>query len=244
MNNTEPYFVTLDDDPSVSVILEKSLGVSSQSFSSSKGLKEIAQKNAPLAVFVDIFLGSEESGLDVINTLKKNWPYSPVIVVTADGSEKMLEKAFQMGADDYVRKPLRATEIRQRFQIRVQDAQERSGQVSLSYGDIELDVRHRTLMGPLGRSFLAPVESLMLAQLIKARGSLVQKETLKREAWGLNHVTDNAYYRKLFELRRGLAGVSKTVEIQSAYRAGLQLRFAEDASLGATVIDMKRGTVN
>lgn len=222
--NNNLFIVTLDDDPSVSRLLEKATGLRSVSFSSGRELCAVADKYNPLAAFVDIHLGVEENGLDVITTLRSKWPYCPVIVVTGDPKDEALEQAFKMGADDFVLKPIRAKEIQSRFQTRLTQLQERAGQVSLRVGDLTLDTAHRTVTGPLGRHFLAPVETLILAQLIKARGTVVPKEVLKREAWGLVQVSDNAFYRKLFELRRALKGVTNAVKIQSVYRSGLSLK--------------------
>jgi DNA-binding winged helix-turn-helix (wHTH) protein len=75
----------------------------------------------------------------------------------------------------------------------------------------------------MGREFLPPIESLMLATLLAARGTVVPKETLKHEAWGLNAVSDNAFHRKLFELRRAVQSVSKDVSIRSLYGRGIVL---------------------
>lgn len=231
LNN--PFIVTLDDDPSVSRLLEKATGLRSVNFTTGRELCAVAEKMSPLAAFVDIHLGTEENGLEVITTLRQKWPYCPVIVVTADPKDEALESAFKMGADDFVLKPIRPKEIQTRFQTRLTQLQEKANNHSLMVGDLTLDTAHRTVTGPLGRHFLAPVETLILAQLIKAKGTVVPKEVLKREAWGLIQVSDNAFYRKLFELRRALKGVTTGVRIQSVYRSGLSLKTNSPASVAS-----------
>jgi DNA-binding response OmpR family regulator len=52
------------------------------------------------------------SGLEVVGMVK-NGPYrrTPVIVLSSMGQEKIVEEAFEMGADDYVTKPFSLTEL-------------------------------------------------------------------------------------------------------------------------------------
>lgn len=217
------YIITLDDDPTVSLLLEKATSIKSVAFSSPRELCNVAEKYNPLAAFIDIHLGVDESGLDIIPTLRSKWPYCPLIVVTADPNDDTLVQAFKQGADDFVQKPIKPAEVAARFQTRLTELQDRAAKMALAIGDVTLDTAHRLVTGPLGRQFLAPVETLILAHLIKSRGTVVPKEVIKREAWGPVRVSDNAFYRKLFELRRALEGVSKTVKIQSVYGTGLSL---------------------
>lgn len=218
-----PFIVTLDDDPSVSRLLEKATGLKSMSFSSLRELCNVAGQYNPLAAFIDIHLGIDENGLDCIPTLRAKWPYCPLIVITSDPNDDAVVEAFKQGADDFLLKPIKPKEVHARFQTRLSDLQTRAAKMALNAGDVVLDTAHRVVTGPLGKQFLAPVETLILAQLIKARGTVVPKEVLKREAWGPVRVSDNAFYRKLFELRRALEGVTTSVKIQSVYGAGLSL---------------------
>lgn len=217
------YIFTLDDDPSVSRILEKATGFKSLNCSSTKDLSRFVDRYTPVAAFIDIHLGIEDNGLDVIPKLRAKWPYSPLIVITSDLQDESLVEAFKQGADDYLLKPIKPKEVQIRFQTRLADLQNRAARTILNTGDISLDTAHRVVNGPLGRQFLAPIETLILAHLIKSQGTIVSKEVIKREAWGPVRVSDNAYYRKLFELRKALCDVSETVKIQSSYGTGLSL---------------------
>lgn len=217
------YVITLDDDPMISRIIEKSLSLRSLAFASLSDFKSRLPNIEPLAVFVDIHLANEQSGLEIVPQLRSRWPYCPIIVITADHADDCLVDAFRKGADDFLLKPVKPREVQARFQTRLAHLQERAAKSALQAGDVRLDTAHRVVTGPIGRQFLAPVETLLLAQLIKAKGTVVPKETLKREAWGPVRVSDNAFYRKLFELRRALEGVSSSVKIQSVYGAGLSL---------------------
>lgn len=222
-NDGEHYTITVDDDPMVSRIIERATGVKSLGFQASREIEQVCPQYHPLAVFLDIHLGLDESGLTLIPLFRSHWPYAPIIVVTSDPDDECLDEAFKQGANDFLLKPIKPREVQARFRTRLSELQERATRAALVAGDVRLDTAHRVVTGPQGRQFLAPVETLMLAQLIRSKGTVVPKEVIKREAWGPIHVSDNAFYRKLFELRRALEGVSDTVKIQSIYGTGLSL---------------------
>ncbi len=63
-------------------------------------------------VLTDLALGDGPSGLDVLRGSKDHRPETPVILITAHGSEKIAVEAMKAGAEDYVPKPFNNDEIR------------------------------------------------------------------------------------------------------------------------------------
>jgi DNA-binding NtrC family response regulator len=63
-------------------------------------------------VLTDLALGDGPSGLDVLRRSKEQRPETPVILITAHGSEKVAVEAMKAGAEDYVPKPFNNDEIR------------------------------------------------------------------------------------------------------------------------------------
>ncbi|MCW0483984.1 response regulator transcription factor [Gaoshiqia sediminis] len=52
------------------------------------------------------------NGHEVINTLRNEWQNkTPILVLSADGAEDTVLKAFELGADDYVVKPFSLSEL-------------------------------------------------------------------------------------------------------------------------------------
>jgi DNA-binding response OmpR family regulator len=225
MSNTsvDSWVLVVEDDPVVAKIIERSLNIPAVCLIDPSEIERLTPRNEPLGCFVDIYLGHGRNGLDFIPALRRKWPVAPVLVVTTDGTDEALEQAFFAGADDLIIKPVKPRELIARFQTRLLTLQKHSQGASVAFCGLTLDKEHRIVSGPMGREFLPPIESLMLATLIAARGTVVPKETLKHEAWGLNAVSDNAFHRKLFELRRAVQSVSKDVSIRSLYGRGIVL---------------------
>jgi DNA-binding NtrC family response regulator len=63
-------------------------------------------------VLTDLALGAGPSGMDVLQATRSIQPETPVVMITAHGSEKIAVEAMKAGAADYVPKPFDNDEIR------------------------------------------------------------------------------------------------------------------------------------
>jgi DNA-binding NtrC family response regulator len=63
-------------------------------------------------VLTDLALGAGPSGMDVLRAAREFQPETPVVMITAHGSEKIAVEAMKAGASDYVPKPFDNDEIR------------------------------------------------------------------------------------------------------------------------------------
>jgi DNA-binding NtrC family response regulator len=63
-------------------------------------------------VLTDLALGIGATGMDVLRSAKELQPETPVVMITAHGSEQIAVEAMKLGADDYVPKPFDNDEIR------------------------------------------------------------------------------------------------------------------------------------
>ncbi len=75
-----------------------------------EAMMKIEQFNPDL-IITDVMMPFS-SGLEVVGMVKSS-PFrrTPVIVLSSMGQEKIVEEAFEMGADDYVTKPFSLTEL-------------------------------------------------------------------------------------------------------------------------------------
>jgi DNA-binding NtrC family response regulator len=78
------------------------------------GADALAQLEAAAFDFVltDLALGAGPSGLDVLRFARERQPETPIVMITAHGSEKIAVEAMKLGAEDYVPKPFDNDEIR------------------------------------------------------------------------------------------------------------------------------------
>ena len=119
----QTYTVTLDDDPMISRIVEKFLGISSLAYETIADLEQDLPKLNPEAFFIDVHL-KEECGLDIIPKLRLQFPETPLIVASSGTDAQLISRALASGANDFISKPLKKDEIVSRFLIRKQERQD------------------------------------------------------------------------------------------------------------------------
>jgi DNA-binding response OmpR family regulator len=214
--------VTIDDDPMVERIIGSATGKRTRNFTSVQALANMANEIDPIAFFVDINLGAE-NGLAVVPTLRKRWPQCPILIVTSNTASESIREALTAGADDFICKPLQPVEVLARLQLRLEDIAHKTSKEILAIADVQLDTVRRSLRGNKGQVFISPIECTLIATLIYAKETLVEKDTLKIRCWGEFKVTDNALHRKLHAVRQALKDVSDEVIIQTKYGVGFSI---------------------
>ena len=215
------YCVTLDDDPVVPLVIERMLKIQIVPFVSARKLLARATSFDPIAAFIDIHLGTEESGIHILRELRKIWSHRPLIVITSDPNPKYISQALALGANDYLRKPLEVTELRARTTSRILELQERQSRDTIACGDVVLVKSLNLVKGPLGARHLSPSETLLLERLFVSPGVLISKAELKAQIWGSLKVTDNTVDRRVFVLRRCIEDVSIGLKLKSHYGKGV-----------------------
>lgn len=220
----EIYTITLDDDPMVAKILSKAVGINSLPFTTISGLLSRADRYDPVAAFIDIHLGTEETGLDIIPGLRKLWPFTAIIVITSDSGEDLIGQSLAAGANDFIHKPLKLSEVKARLQVRLREMEIRRNNFCAEIADMMFNRQIRMIKGRDGHSrYLSPTESALFERLLDAKGMIVSKDKLKRAIWGDLHVSNTALDKKIHDVREALKEISKEVEVRSQYGKGIQI---------------------
>lgn len=74
-----------------------------------EALKQLEQSSYDI-VITDVRM-PKMSGIDFIKTIKRQWPTTSVIIMTAYGSQQTRESAFQTGTLFYIEKPFRIEKL-------------------------------------------------------------------------------------------------------------------------------------
>jgi DNA-binding response OmpR family regulator len=152
----------------------------------------------PDLVLLDIMM----PGMDGRETLRRFREMSdvPVMMLTALNSKEDMIRGLELGADEYLTKPVTGGELVARIQA-VLRRFDRSGplrhRASLSFVHddlvVNLDRHEVTLDGE--RVDLTPNEFALLAVLVRNRGRVLTQEFLLREVWGPEFIDDKNYLR-------------------------------------------------
>lgn len=146
----------------------------------------------PDLVLLDVML-PKMSGIDVCRALRKKTT-TPIIMVTAKGSEIDTVVGLEVGADDYVTKPYRLRELTARMRaVLRRGTQEKGGELSsgsLEIGDVGLD-SDQHLVVVRGESVKLPLKEFELLHILLANaGRVLPRETLIDRVWGSDYVGD------------------------------------------------------
>lgn len=165
-------------------------------------------------------------GLDVLSEARRNGVKVPVLVLTARDAVPERVRALDVGADDYVVKPVDLDELAARLRALVRRAH---GQVQqrLLAQDVELDAAARTVRKAGVEVPLPGREFDLLHTLMLSAGRVLTREQLEQSlyAWG-QEVESNAVEVHIHHLRRKLGATL----IQTVRGVGYLLR--RDGALG------------
>jgi DNA-binding response OmpR family regulator len=175
------------------------------------------------AIIVDVGLGIDQGRINFISALRQKWPFAPLLTLVNDDQVETTSEALASGASDYLIRPIEATQLENRLRVRISEFRKRSAKDTFSIGDIQVDAGHRVIYRDDRKRALSPTEMSLLHCLATAKGTIVNREVMKRRCWGQADVSDNALNRKLHEVRRALSSLSAQVSIKTIYGTGFLL---------------------
>jgi len=112
----------------------------------------------------------------------------PIIMLTAKGDTRDIVDGLEVGADDYITKPFRNSELIARIKARLRRSDPLGARIE--FGTIVLDPQAHTVTRDGRPVSLTPLEFDLLACLISAPGQVFSREVLLQKVWGYHHPGD------------------------------------------------------
>jgi two-component system KDP operon response regulator KdpE len=124
----------------------------------------------------------------------------PILIMTAHAvSEEEIANGLNLGADEYMIKPIRNIEFHARVKalLRRAQTQPEDADVMLSYSDdyLVVDVEARRVFVNGAETRLTPTEFKLLATFIRNRGHVLTFQQLLEQVWGYEYQTEHHYPR-------------------------------------------------
>nr|WP_208406349.1 response regulator transcription factor [Amycolatopsis granulosa] len=174
----------VEDDDGVAGALTDSLGAHGHRLTRVRRGADalLAHRDADLAL-LDLGL-PDLDGLEVLRKLRAVSAL-PVIVLTARGDERSVVRGLRLGADDYLVKPVRLSELLARIEaVTRRAAAARPQPRVVAVGDIEVDLDARRVQVGGAEIDLTAKEFAVLAALARRAGTAVSRQQLMDEVWG------------------------------------------------------------
>lgn len=199
----------IEDDPVIGKAVQKGLEEAGHECLLLKdgltGLDALrAQKHD--VVILDLMIPGE-SGLSILEKIRKVGIKTPVLVLTALGSIDDRVNGLNKGADDYLIKPFAMPELLARVEALSRRSTIKPSTV-LSVGDLTLDLSTRRVSSNGSDIILTPTEFSILELLMRHAGQVVTRKMLCESLWasdweGTTNVIEVHINRLRTKLQRG-----------------------------------------
>ncbi len=153
----------------------------------------LAAQQHPDIVMLDLGMPRLD-GIRVIEALR-GWSTAPILVVSGRTGSADKVEALDAGADDYVTKPFQIDELLARLRALSRRTPNEGSEPIVSFGDVRIDLAASSVTRHGERVHLTPTEWRMLEFLARHPGALVTRQTLLKDLWGTDQVTDSGYLR-------------------------------------------------
>jgi len=188
-----------------------------------QGLARLRYENPDVCV-LDLML-PERDGWSVIETARKEGIGTPIVVVSARGTEHDRVHALEIGADDYLVKPFSMKELTARVRVAARHGvrpQESPRGEAIEVEELRIDPREVQAYVAGESAELTPTEFRLLYALALEEGRVVSRDELLQRLWGRREThrdrTVDVFVKKLRE-KLDLPGARHTF-IQTRYGVG------------------------
>lgn len=170
-------------------------------------LEEIARR-LPDVIILDLMLPGV-GGLEVCRRVRERSAV-PIIVLSALGDEQTKIDALDLGADDYVTKPVGAGELLARLRVALRHVAHGRADPIFEAGGLRLDIASRRVARG-GRAVpLTPKEYDVLKHLTTNAGRVVTRAAILRAVWG------DEYEEEVQSLRNVILSLRRKLEVDPA----------------------------
>jgi DNA-binding response OmpR family regulator len=164
------------------------------------------------------------NGTQVLNSIRNEHIYIPVIIITALGSLQDKVAGLELGADDYLVKPFAFEELL----ARIHSVTRRSPILHMSnllqLKDIAYNEDNNVLTGPAGACSLSSRESTLLKIFLRNPEQILSRSTLLLKVWGPeSDVEEGNLDNYIHFLRRRLKTVNSSLIIRTVRGIGYLL---------------------
>jgi DNA-binding response OmpR family regulator len=167
---------------------------------------QMALTRTPGLVILDLMLPGM-GGIEVLKKFRKTDATTPILILTAKGSEVDKVIGLRLGADDYVTKPFGLMELMARVEALLRRTNPPAGQqrADFRFGKIEINTGSQQVTRDGNPVVLTPKEYGLLLALVQRDGAVASRIELMSEVWGhASAVISRTVDTHIAELRRKL----------------------------------------
>lgn len=169
------------------------------------GLKSFRDSN-PDIIVADVMMPKMD-GFEMVRLLRLTSPTVPVLFLTARTALDDVVKGFELGANDYIRKPFQILELVVRIKALLKRKQQRASEDSiLAIADSSLDFASQRLAIGCETIELTHTEAVIIDVLFRHPNEVVETKTLMYRIWQNDDYNNlNRLHGFIYKLRKYLS---------------------------------------
>jgi len=185
---------------------------------------EAAMRDGGFAGIVLDWMLPDRPGIDLCRALRKEGDATPVLMLTARGDVEDRVTGLEAGADDYLKKPFAAAELRARVKALLRRGPRLAEEI-VRIGPIEVQTAARRVVAGQREVPLTAREFDILETLARQRGRVVPRPSLLLSVWGTDDEAASGSLEVLIaRLRRKLADAGAPDAVRTLRGVGYSLR--------------------
>ena len=219
-----PLVLVVDDEDGVRDLIVDALSmVSIQTITANHGMQalNLIRENSIDLVVLDINMPVMD-GFAVLEKLRSAGNGIPVIILTARLDREDIKQGFDLGADDFVRKPFGIEELTLRINAVLKRSTAQSKESSgLSSGTVSMDTEQHLVTVEGQEINLSATEFRLLQFFLEKPNKVLSKDQILSEVWGTDKFADpNVVETYVSYLRKKLGSA---INLRTVRGVGYQL---------------------
>lgn len=186
---------------------------------------ELYNKIKPHIVVSDVEM-PQMNGFEMTKAIRNINKECVIILATALSSTEDILKGFDIGIDEYIKKPYSPQELHARIQAilrRIQQSSTLKEDETISIGKYKLDDTKKCLYFSRETISLTPKEFSILDALVQSKNEIVSREFLTTELWGESDFFSSRSLDVFISKLRKYLSKDKNVKIVTVRGQGLKL---------------------
>jgi DNA-binding response OmpR family regulator len=211
----------VDDEQDLCEILQFNLEAEGFKADTANSAEEALKKSMEKydLFLLDVMMGGM-SGYKLANVVRKELNLStPIVFLTAKGSENDILTGFNVGGDDFISKPFSVREVIARIKAILKRGISISGSPGiLSYGDMKIDLKKKVFTISNAKTGLTRKEFEILALLIKNPNQYLSRDDILKRIWSDDViVTERNVDVNIARLRKKIGKYGENIKGRSGY---------------------------
>ena len=169
---------------------------------------------------LDIMLGDDVNGYDVIKAIREKYPLVPVIFTSARDQDLDRILGLELGSDDYITKPYSSKELVLRVNNIIKRVYQSSDTKTLTYLDYTIDLDKRIVSINDKTIKLTTLEFDLLVLLVQNINKSFSREDILDAIWGTDYFGSD---RAVDDLVRRLRKKMPLLNVNTIYGYGYRL---------------------